>query len=77
MIFLSSPLADGKVKIAFAARNSFDWTDTKVGDFLKVRKSRAVESKIIDFVQSMLANSRSLKLISDIANCIEFKFYPK
>ena len=40
-------LADGKVKIAFAARNSFDWTDTKISDFLTV--------------QSMVVNSRSLK----------------
>ena len=57
---LMPSLADGEVKIAIAAWNSFDCTDTKVSDFLTVRKSRAVESKIIDFAQSMLVNSRSL-----------------
>ena len=53
-------LADGKVKIPVAARNSLDRTDAKVIDFLTVKKSRAVESKIIFFEQSMLVNNRSL-----------------
>ena len=34
--------------------------DTNVSDFLRVRKLRALESKIIDSTQSMLVNSRSL-----------------
>ena len=51
------------VGVAFAARNGFNGTDTNVSDFLTVRQSRAVESKIVDFAQSMLVNRWSLIII--------------